>query len=203
VTRRFYRGSVAGPKSKYGRRSVRLAPSLSRTLWPLQGAPNDLVFTSAKGQRVNQANVMVRVLKPAAVRAGLGECVKTPSGKRAESWVGHHTFRHSCATMLFRHGFNAKQVQVWLGHHSPAFTLATYVHLLPSDLPELPMTLDALSAGQPGQHRGNATGRPNPCGGGSCRRAGNPRGGSGCLTICRSYEFPALTAELRAPAWRA
>jgi hypothetical protein len=24
---------------------------------------------------------------------------------------------------------------MWLGHHSPAFTLATYVHLLPDDLP--------------------------------------------------------------------
>lgn len=25
-------------------------------------------------------------------------------------------------------------MQVWLGHHSPAFTLATYVHLLSEDL---------------------------------------------------------------------
>ena len=34
-----------------------------------------------------------------------------------------------------------KAVQLWLGRHSPAFTLATYVHLLPDDLPgptELP-----------------------------------------------------------------
>jgi len=38
--------------------------------------------------------------------------------------------------MLFRSGWNAKQVQMVLGHHSPAFTLATYVHLVPDDLPE-------------------------------------------------------------------
>lgn len=38
--------------------------------------------------------------------------------------------------MLFRHGLNAKQAQMWLGHHSPAFTLATYAHLLPDDLPD-------------------------------------------------------------------
>jgi hypothetical protein len=38
--------------------------------------------------------------------------------------------------MLFRHGLNAVQVQLWLGHHSPAFTIATYVHLLPEDLPD-------------------------------------------------------------------
>jgi hypothetical protein len=46
--------------------------------------------------------------------------------------------------MLFRHGLNAKQVQMWLGHHSPAFTLATYVHLLPDDLPDASF-LDALT----------------------------------------------------------
>jgi hypothetical protein len=32
---------------------------------------------------------------------------------------------------------------MWLGHHSPAFTLATYVHLLPDDLPD-PAFLDAI-----------------------------------------------------------
>ena len=46
------------------------------------------------------------------------------------------TLRHTCASILFRRGYNAKQVQVWLGHHSAAFTLGTYVHLLPDDLPE-------------------------------------------------------------------
>ena len=48
--------------------------------------------------------------------------------------------------MLFRYGLNAKQVQLWLGHHSPAFTLATYVHLLPDDMPEIDF-LDALTDG--------------------------------------------------------
>ena len=46
--------------------------------------------------------------------------------------------------MLFRSGLNAKQVQMWLGHHSPAFTLATYVHVLPDDLPDAGF-LDALT----------------------------------------------------------
>ena len=64
-----------------------------------------------------------RVFKPAARRAGV-------------PWAGFHTLRHTCATLLFRRGLNAKQVQVWLGHHSPAFTLATYVHLLSDDLPD-------------------------------------------------------------------
>jgi hypothetical protein len=46
--------------------------------------------------------------------------------------------------MLFRHGLDAKQAQMWLGHHSPAFTLATCVHLLPDDLPD-PAFLDQLT----------------------------------------------------------
>ncbi len=79
---------------------------------------------------------MSRVLKPAAVNAGPGQWVKTPDGRRAESWVGHHTFRHTCATMLFQRGWNAAQVQRFIGHHSPAFTLERHVHLLPTDLPE-------------------------------------------------------------------
>ena len=37
--------------------------------------------------------------------------------------------------MLFRNGDNAKQVHHWLGHHSPSFSLSTYVHLVPDDVP--------------------------------------------------------------------
>jgi hypothetical protein len=70
------------------------------------------------------------------------------SRKAGVSWAGFHTFRHTCATMLFRHGLNAKQVQVWLGHYSPAFTLQTYVHLLPDDLSEVGF-LDTLTASVP------------------------------------------------------
>src|SRR3954453_20564394 len=94
-----------------------------------------LVFTSDNGGRVEQSNLMTRVLKPAAVAAGVGEWVKTPKGRRAETWVGFHSFRHTCATRLFRSGWNAVQVQRFIGHTDPGFTLRRYVHLLPEDLP--------------------------------------------------------------------
>jgi hypothetical protein len=38
---------------------------------------------------------------------------------------------------------------MWLGHHPPAFTLATYVHLLPDDLPDASF-LDAVTAAEEG-----------------------------------------------------
>ena len=72
---------------------------------------------------IDQSNVTSRVLKPAARRAGV-------------PWASYHTFRHTAASAFFRAGWNAKQVQLVLGHHSPAFTLATYVHLIPDDLPD-------------------------------------------------------------------
>jgi integrase len=137
VNRRFYKGRVGLPKGRK-RRKVRLSMAMAQALWRLRGSADDdgLVFTAEKGGRVDQSNLMSRVLKPAAVRAGLGSWVGKPL--RAESWVGFHTFRHTCATRLFRSGWNAVQVQKFLGHSDPGFTLRTYVHLLPEDLPELP-----------------------------------------------------------------
>ena len=73
--------------------------------------------------RVEPSNLMSRFLKPAARDAGMGD------------WVGFHTFRHTCATALFRAGWNAVQVQRFLGHHKASFTVDTYVHLLDEDLP--------------------------------------------------------------------
>jgi integrase len=142
VRRRFYRGSFGPPKSRYGRRDVPISAELAQALWDLRkDAAGELVFTSASGQMIDPSNLMTRVLKPAAVEAGLGEWVKAPksrNGVRAETWVGFHTLRHTCATALFREGLNAKQVQVWLGHHSPSFTLDVYVALLDEDMPESP-----------------------------------------------------------------
>ena len=98
--------------------------------------PDELIFTAERGGRIDTSNLMARVLKPAAVRAGLGEWVKAKRVLRTETWVGFHSFRHTCGTMLFRDGWNAKQVCMFLGHTDPGFTLRTYVHQLDDDLPE-------------------------------------------------------------------
>jgi len=135
VHRRLYRGKFGKPKSKYGRRDVPLSLSLSQALWRARGTAADdaPLFASRTGGYLDASNVAARVFKPAAAEADV-------------PWAHFHTLRHTCATMLFRNGLNAKQVQVWLGHHSPAFTLATYVHLLDDDLPD-PEFLDSLTAG--------------------------------------------------------
>jgi integrase len=130
IRRNFYGGEVGSLKTKYSRRDLKLAPELARALWTLRketkARDGDLVFTSSRGRRVDSSNLSDRVMKPAAKKAGV-------------EWVSFHTFRHTCASLLFNDAkWNPKQVQVWLGHHSPAFTLERYVHLLPADLPDPP-----------------------------------------------------------------
>jgi integrase len=123
-----------------------------KRLWNLRketrGGADELVFAADRGGRIIRSNMMRRVLKPAAVEAGLGTWAGTGRERRADTWVGFHTFRHTCATMLFRAGWNAVQVQKFLGHSDPGFTLRTYVHLLPEDLPE-PPSLDTTHRNHP------------------------------------------------------
>jgi integrase len=79
------------------------------------------VFPSAVGTYMNADNLFKRVLKPLVQEVGA-------------PWAGFHTFRHTCASMLFERDPNPVIVQRWLGHHSPAFTLRQYVHLLDGDV---------------------------------------------------------------------
>ncbi len=138
VRRRLRRGQYGPPKSRHGRRDVPLPFDLVTDLrkqraaseWPQD---DDLVFASLAGTPLDYANTRRGVLLPAAEEAGV-------------PWTGFHTFRHTCASLLFERGANAKQVQKWLGHHSPAFTLETYVHLLTDDLGE-PLELAAELSG--------------------------------------------------------
>jgi integrase len=140
VRRALVRGRMGPPKSRYGRREVPMGADLVDALREHRkatgGGELDLVFTAANGAPINSGNLRRRVLKPAAEEA----CVE---------WVGFHAFRHTCASLLFADGRNAKQVQVWLGHHSAAFTLATYVHLLDGDIGE-PLSLPRASDSAPG-----------------------------------------------------
>jgi integrase len=136
VRRRLYHG-VDAPKSRYGRRDIPLALRMLDALRQRLHASNsprdsDPVFARRTRAPLDYACVYNRVLKPAARRAGV-------------PWAAFHTLRHTCATMLFRNGLNAKQVQMWLGHHSPAFTSAVYIHLLPDDLPD-PYFLDVVTS---------------------------------------------------------
>jgi integrase len=138
VRRALYLGQVSEPKSKHGKRDVPLSRVLARELWSRQGKPDELIFTTARTTRVDRDNVWKQVLKPTAKAAGV-------------PWVGFHTFRHTCASVLFASGKNPKQVQMWLGHADPGFTLRTYVHLIDDGLGDADF-LDAAKWATNGPH---------------------------------------------------
>jgi integrase len=113
------------PKSKYGRREVRLPEPLAAKLRAHLAAQPDpdstaLAFSSEAGGPLSPGNLRRRVLKP------LVEEVDAP-------WAGFHTFRHTFASLHLSQGTNLLQLSRALGHHSPAFTLTRYTHLLPGD----------------------------------------------------------------------
>jgi integrase len=143
VRRRWYRGTFAAPKSKFGRRDVPLTAAMTQRLWVLRkevhGTDDALVFPSSSATPLGDAN-LYKVFKPAARRAGV-------------AWASFHTLRHSCATALFRAGKNPKQVQAWLGHHAASFTMDAYVHLLPDDVGEAPEVFDRVVSGDENGNR--------------------------------------------------
>jgi len=141
VREQLYKGRRKKLKSKSGKRDVPLSPGMTTKLLARRrdhyGGPTGPVFSSITGTPLMPANVYRRVLTPAAIAVGLYTEVKVEAkGEESEpqmrkrSSVSFHTFRHTCASLLFDAGRNIKQVQEWLGHADPGFTLSTYVHLM-------------------------------------------------------------------------
>ncbi|MHB8234317.1 MAG: tyrosine-type recombinase/integrase [Solirubrobacteraceae bacterium] len=138
IRRGLVKGRTGPPKSRHGRRSVPLDSEVVQALrtarrdseWP---GDDDYVFPATNGKALNPANLYRDALGPAREEADL-------------AWVGFHTFRHTCASMLFADGRNIVQVQHWLGHHSAAFTLSVYGHLLDGDIGE-PLALPSQREG--------------------------------------------------------
>jgi integrase len=160
VRRQDCRGEVGALKSEHSRRDVPLSPRMARRLWAL-GADQpgtDRVFTSPLGLPLTYGNLRRRVLIPATRGAGLGHL--DDEGKW-RTWVTFHTFRHTCASLLFEAGRDVKQVATWLGHGDPAFTLRTYVHLMDGGIGDAAFMDDAVRVNT------GSTGGP--------QRAANPR----------------------------
>ncbi len=100
-----------------------------------QGPPDALLFTTTTGRQINRSNLWRDVLRPAAERAGV-------------PWISFHTFRHTCASLLFAGGKNVKQVQAWLGNSDPGFTVRTYIHLMDEGLGDADFLDDVVADGR-------------------------------------------------------
>ncbi len=166
VRRQYYRGRLKRYlKSTAGRRELPLSPGMTRKLWatrpPHASGP---VFATRNGTRLQDRNVR-RVLDSvtrARVRArgGEHEIVAAPAGPDLD-WIGFHTFRHTCASLLLDSGKNIRQVAAWLGHEDPAFTLRTYTHLMDAGLGDADF-LDGISQAAASHSRVNRAAKEEP-----------------------------------------
>jgi integrase len=124
VRRAIVKRRVEPPKTRHGRRDVRisekLAAKLDDALDARTGAPEALLFATSNGTPLDPDNVRTRTLKPLVRELGA-------------PWAGFHTLRHTYASLQLAHGVNVVQLSRALGHHSPAFTLEVYAHLLPGE----------------------------------------------------------------------
>jgi integrase len=96
-------------------------------------APDDLVFTSPRGEVMRNHNFRSRVFAPAAVEIGVPGL--TP-----------HDLRHTAASLAVQAGANVKAVQSMLGHASAAMTLDVYAGLFGDDLDAVADRLDEAAA---------------------------------------------------------
>jgi integrase len=135
IERQNYRGEVKRLKSAHSRRTIPLSAGMATALrerraktyrgdaFPVWTTPDRRTKSGAliPGKTLGARNARRDALDPVTKALGL-------------EWVGFHTFRHTCASLLFAGGKDVKQVQEWLGHADPGFTLRTYVHLMDEGL---------------------------------------------------------------------
>lgn len=97
VRRAIVKRRVEPPKTKHGRRDVRISTTLAANLAVLLDSrpqsPEALVFTTSNGTPLDPDNIRTRALKP-LVRA-----IGAP-------WAGFHTLRHTYASLQLAHDVN-------------------------------------------------------------------------------------------------
>jgi integrase len=117
-------GDRAEPKTAAGRRTVPMPALIAEVLdghlnrYRLTGETDALVFSAARGGRLNAANWHKRAWVPARRAAGL------PA-------LRFHDLRHSAVPLWIAMGANLLQVSRWLGHSTVQITADVYGHLFP------------------------------------------------------------------------
>ena len=147
VREQVYRGKRRKLKSGSARRDIPLSPEMRARLLAHRrdsyAGPREPVFRSPTGVPLSPPNIGREVLHPAREAIGM-------------SWVTFHTFRHTCASLLFEAGRNVKQVSEWLGHADPSFTLRVYISLMDGGIGDAEFLDDLVI---PAQGNTRATGR--------------------------------------------
>ena len=111
------------PKTLQSHRTLQLPERVLTELAPLVAGrgPDEMLFRGPKGGVIRWANLRKRHWRAALQAAGIKEPF-TP-----------HDLRHTAASQLLQEGAPVPMVAAFLGHRTPAETMRTYAHLVPSD----------------------------------------------------------------------
>jgi integrase len=128
---------VRDSKTEDGERSVALVPTLAHSLIRHRANtryPNaaDPIFPTVIGTVQDSHNVRNR-LRPATKAAGV-------------PWATPHKFRHSLASELRDHGYDANMIARVLGDTDPSFTARVYIHA--PDAPRFDALAPAIEAAE-------------------------------------------------------
>jgi integrase len=105
VRQAIVQGIVGAPKSRHGARTIPLTDDLGRRLSQLRSPnvqPEDLVFRNGNGRPLEPNNLRNRILRSAAIRAGV-------------PGIGLHTLRHTCASLLIERGTAIHELRLGAG----------------------------------------------------------------------------------------
>jgi integrase len=145
VTRNVVNGKITTPKSRSGKRDVRMTAQLAEGLKALlkirkheklEGRWTEIpkwLFCNEKGKLLNYNNFLNRIWNPVMDKTGLRR--RTP-----------HDMRHSYATLRLRKGDSLAEVSKEMGHSSSDITYRTYYKWLPN---ERRTNIDELDDAQP------------------------------------------------------
>jgi len=114
----------------------RLKDEADRTSGACDSVFADLIFTTARGEPINEEYLVKKHFKPLLRQAGLPN-------------IRLYDLRHTSATLALTVGVAPKVVSEQLGHASAAFTLDTYSHVLPHMQDEAAAKMEAALMKRP------------------------------------------------------
>jgi integrase len=123
VNRSVYEGVASPPKTRAGRRTIRL-PKLAvaalkrHRMNAARMRMSEWVFTTANGKTIGHQNLRNRSWKPLLKSAGLPRSVR------------FHDLRHTAASIMLGQNVPLPVVSCVLGHANPNITATLYSHML-------------------------------------------------------------------------
>lgn len=138
-------------KTRTARRCLDLDDRTVQVLaqWRTQRSDEDTSFNVADGDAYVFAKPDGRPVHPHLMSDAFKKLVKHSGLPR----IRLHDLRHTHATLLLKEGVPIKVVSERLGHSTPAFTMATYQHILPGMQAEAAKTFASLLAPLPASTR--------------------------------------------------